>query len=176
MVIRGGRQLTCLVPCCRLVPFAVLFVLSGNAIAQGYGEYGRPWGRLPNTHGYSTPQQPGEPQRYNPWAGMREGDTLAPPEYRGEADENAPKYHEPDPKYRELPKKRESLPDPRAYASPWSEGQQFPPYGGTYAPAYPGAGNYGWRGYPPGYGAFGNGPYGYPWSGGGAGFPTPWPW
>ena len=160
----------------RLLSFATLIALHGSVLAQGYGDNGRPWGRLPHVPGYSTSQQSAQPQRYNPWAGMREGDRLAPPEYRGEADENAPKYHEPDPKYRELPKKQESLPDPRAYASPWSEGRQLSPYGAGYAPMYPGAGAYWGQGFPPYNGAFGNGMYGYPWPGSGGGFATPWPW
>lgn len=156
--------------------FAVLLALSGSGQAQGYGEPGRPWGRLPSNPGYSATEKSDRPQRYNPWAGMREGDRLPPPEYRGEADEKAPKYHDPDPKYRERSKKQESLPDPRAYASPWAEGEPLPAYGGSLTPLYPGTGRYWGAGIPLYYGGYGSGFYGYHWPGNNSGFGRPWPW
>lgn len=114
---------------------AVLFVwlIPACASAQGAG-YERPWGRLPYSplpH-YEVEQ----PTRYNPWAQMRDARRLAPPDYHGEAEENAPKYEKPDPAYRELPKQREVLSDPRAYGSPWSKLNADPVFG--YAPYYPG--------------------------------------
>jgi hypothetical protein len=142
--------------------------ISSEVLAQGYGS-ARPWGRLP--YSPSPQHQAEQPKRYNPWAQMREAERLPPPDYRGEADENAPTYHEPDPTYRELPERDEGLSDPRAYASPWSERYPSNAYGGRYGPHPPGAimpwGN-------PYYGPNGGHPYLSPWSwsrpGGG------WPW
>jgi hypothetical protein len=163
-VRRSGKQLL----------FTLMVMVPGIALAQGYGSE-RPWGRLPYSPGA---QQQGETtKRYNPWAEMRESDRLPPPSYRGEADEHAPKYHEPDPTYRELPEHHGSLSDPRAYASPWSEQYRLPGYGSgypPYTPYYPAAvmpwANWGYS-----YGAPAiRSPYAVipPWGGAGGA----WPW
>jgi hypothetical protein len=137
----------------------VAMLVPGVLMAQGYsGE--RPWGRLPYN---PAPQYADEqPKRYNPWTQMREAKRLPPPDYRGEADDNAPKYHEPDPTYRELPKQYEELSDPRAHASPWSEHYSMPGYG--YVPPYPAGGLQGGPGYAPYNGFNGVYPFFSPWS------------
>lgn len=141
----------------RLTVF-LLGLIPACVSAQGHG-YERPWGRLP----YSpNPQYDVEqPKRYNPWAQMRDARRLPPPEYQGEAEENAPKYEKPDPTYRELPEQREVLTDPRAHGSPWSKLYTDPVYG--YAP-YPPGGNVPvapWR--PHYYGPGGSPPVFTPW-------------
>jgi hypothetical protein len=147
----------------QLLLISALLLLSspGYLMAQGYGDT-RPWGRLPYNPG--PPQQAEQPKRYNPWAQMREAERLPPPQYRGEADENAPEYHEPDPTYRELPERHDSLDDPRAFASPWSQHYPVTGYGRPSTPYYPGAGMPS--------SLWGSG---YPY-GGSAPYITPWPW
>lgn len=120
----------------RVMPVQVLALCAlfctGAATAQGYANQ-RPWARLPYT---PEPQYYAEqPKRYNPWAQMGKANRLPPPDYHGEADENAPTYDQPDPAYRELPEQREVLSDPRAYASPWSK--DYAPQGYGYTPYYP---------------------------------------
>ena len=156
----AGRSVTLNGGTWRSVLLLAAILVPGVVMAQGY-DGGRPWARLP----YSpTPHSDSErPKRYNPWTQMRETKRLPPPEYRGDADENAPKYHEPDPTYRELPKRHEELSDPRADASPWSE-QRYTAPGYGYAPAYPATGTSGFPWYTP---------YGY---GGGYPMHVPWPW
>jgi len=136
------------------------------ALAQGY-DATRPWGQVPQRAAPAANHTQG--MRYNPWAEMREVEHLPPPEYRGEADENAPKYHEPNPTYRELPQPRQPLQDPRAYASPWSAQTQYwtPDYGRGNSPYMP----YAWGG---GAGMPWGAPYGMPGIGSPYGFLQPW--